>query len=279
MFLAVLMLFVLANTVQRPASRSEYSFWDWVFYALNFNDGFGMMFVRGTGMTLLVSVFGTVAGFVIGLAVGVVKTIPVLPNSGKIRRGVKKVVDCVLNVYIEVFRGTPMMVQSMIIYYGLMQAFKIDLDALSASMFIVSINTGAYMSEIVRGGIEAVDRGQFDAAHALGMNHSKTMIRVVLPQVIRNILPATGNEFVINIKDTSVLNVISFSELYFATVSVKGTTYRTFEIFLVAGVIYLFLTFTITRILRLIEMKMDGSAHYEKSSGSFETRKEGVAVV
>ena len=106
-----------------------------------------------------------------------------------------------------------MIVQSMVIFYGSAQAFNISLDRTWAAIFIVSINTGAYMSEIVRGGILAVDPGQFEAATALGMTHGQTMRKVVLPQVVRNILPATGNEFVINIKDTSVLNVISVVEL------------------------------------------------------------------
>ena len=106
-----------------------------------------------------------------------------------------------------------MIVQSMVIYYGTAQAFGISIDRTIAAIFIVSINTGAYMSEIVRGGIFAVDKGQFEAATALGMTHGQTMRKIVLPQVVRNILPATGNEFVINIKDTSVLNVISVVEL------------------------------------------------------------------
>jgi len=266
MFACVALLFVAANTVERPGSKSEYTFFDWVFYAMDLKDGFGMMFLRGTGMTIFISVVGTVAGFIIGLAVGIVRTIPLPMNAGRGRRAFKKAVDWLLSVYVEVFRGTPMMVQAMIIYYGAMQAFGIDFDPLGASLIIVSINTGAYMAEIARGGIEALDRGQTEAAYALGMGHFSTMTRVVIPQVVRNILPATGNEFVINIKDTSVLNVISLSELYFATVSVKGATYRTFEAFLVSGVIYLFLTFTITRVLRLIEMKMDGGDCYERIS-------------
>jgi putative lysine transport system permease protein len=131
-----------------------------------------------------------------------------------------------------------------------------------AAIFIVSINTGAYMSEIVRGGIVSIDKGQFEAAAAIGMNHIKTMLHVVLPQVIRNILPATGNEFVINIKDTSVLNVIAVSELFFQTKSVAGNNFRYFESFAVACVLYFIMTFTVTRILRAIERKLDGADNY-----------------
>ncbi|MDU5261746.1 MAG: amino acid ABC transporter permease, partial [Clostridium celatum] len=156
----------------------------------------------------------------------------------------------------------PMIVQAMVIYYGSAAAFGIDIDRIAAGLFIVSINTGAYMSEIVRGGIVSVDRGQFEAAQAIGMNHFQTMTNVVLPQVIRNILPATGNEFVINIKDTSVLIVISVSELFFQTKTISGNNFRYFETFFITCIIYFIMTFTVTRILRAIEKKLDGPENY-----------------
>ncbi len=218
------------------------------------------MFLRGAGMTLLISIIGTILGFIIGLLIGVIRTIP-LPEKG-IKKIVLKVVNAILSVYIEIFRGTPMIVQAMLIYYGSVQAFGIDMNRLFAAIFIVSINTGAYMSEIVRGGIVSIDKGQFEAANAIGMNHVQTMINVVLPQVIRNILPATGNEFVINIKDTSVLNVISVTELFFQTKSITGITFKFFEPFFVASILYFVMTFTVTRILRFIEKKIDGPENY-----------------
>jgi putative lysine transport system permease protein len=218
------------------------------------------MLLRGAGMTLLISMVGTIIGSIIGLLIGVVRTIP-MPERG-IKRYLLKFINTILSVYIEVFRGTPMIVQAMVIYYGSKQAFDLDMSPLLAGIFIVSINTGAYMAEIVRGGIVSIDKGQFEAAHAIGMSHIQTMMNVVLPQVVRNILPATGNEFVINIKDTSVLNVISVTELYFQTKSVVGINYKTFETFFVASIIYLVLTFTITRILRYVERKMDGPDNY-----------------
>lgn len=218
------------------------------------------MFIRGAGVTLLISMTGTIIGSIIGLLVGVIRTIPI-PERGA-KRIVLKVINAILSVYIEIFRGTPMIVQAMVIYYGSAQAFGIDMNRLTAAIFIVSINTGAYMSEIVRGGIVSIDKGQFEAAHAIGMNHIQTMINVVLPQVIRNILPATGNEFVINIKDTSVLNVIGVTELYFQTKSVSGNNFKYFESFFVACVLYFVMTFTVTRVLRFIERKLDGPDNY-----------------
>ncbi len=218
------------------------------------------MFLRGSWSTLYISIIGTIIGSVIGLLIGVIRTIPV-PE-----RGIKKIliviVNAILSAYIAIFRGTPMIVQAVLIFYGSAEALKIDMNRTFAAIFIVSINTGAYMSEIVRGGIISVDKGQFEAAQAIGMNHIKTMIYIVLPQVIRNILPATGNEFVINIKDTSVLSVISVSELFFQSKSIAGATFHYYDTFFVTCIIYFIMTFTITKILRYAEKKLDGPDNY-----------------
>ncbi len=218
------------------------------------------MFLRGAGTTILISIIGTIIGLIIGLIIGIVRTIP-LPNKG-IKRITLIVANKILSIYIEFFRGTPMIVQAMVIFYGTAQAFGIQMNRVFAALLIVSINTGAYMSEIVRGGIVSIDNGQFEAAQAIGMNHMQTMMNVILPQVIRNILPATGNEFVINVKDTSVLNVISVTELFFQTKSIAGATFKFFEPYFIASIIYLIMTITITRILRYIERKMDGPADF-----------------
>ncbi|NLY44339.1 MAG: amino acid ABC transporter permease [Clostridiaceae bacterium] len=218
------------------------------------------MFLRGAGTTLFISIIGTLIGSIIGLLIGVIRTIPV-PEKG-IKKYILKVINAILSAYVEVFRGTPMIVQAMVIYYGSKQAFDIDMTPLFAGIFIVSINTGAYMAEIVRGGIVSIDKGQFEASYAIGMSHLQAMLNVILPQVIRNILPATGNEFVINIKDTSVLNVIAVTELFFQTKSITGINFKYFETFFIASVIYFVMTFTVTRILRFIERKIDGPENY-----------------
>lgn len=217
-------------------------------------------FLSGSWTTLYIALTGTIIGLGIGLLIGVIRTIPVAESGWK--KPAYKIVNFLLSCYIEIFRGTPMIVQSMVIYYGAALAFDIDLNRIFAALLIVSINTGAYMSEIVRGGIISIDKGQFEAAQAIGMNHLQTMRNVVMPQVIRNILPATGNEFVINIKDTSVLNVISVSELFFTTKSIAGNNFRYFESFFVASLIYFVMTFTVTRILRALERKMQGPDNY-----------------
>lgn len=219
------------------------------------------MIFKGIGYTMLVSIIGTIIGLVIGLLIGVFRTMPTPKN--KFLRVLKKAADWILSAYVEIFRGTPMMVQAMVIFWGFALINNgVTLSVVFAGLFIVSINTGAYMAEIVRGGIISVSKGQFEGAHAIGMTHAQTMFYVVIPQVLRNILPSVANEFVINIKDTSVLNVIGFTELYFVAYTINSINYQTFATYLLVAIIYFVLTFTITRILRLIEKKMDGKKNY-----------------
>ena len=240
--------------------NAQSGFFEWVFF---FVKTYGGMLLRGAGTTLLISLTGTVVGFIIGLAVGYVRAMPCEKENGTVRYWVLKVVRTLLGVYIEVFRSTPMIVQAMVIFYGTASVFHINLPHLLAGFVIVSINTGAYLSEIVRGGIQSVDPGQQEAALAIGMTYGQAMLHVVLPQAIRNILPALGNEFVVNIKDTSVLNVISVSELFFVSKSAAGTYFKYFEVFFITSVIYFVMTFSITRFLRWIERKMDGPQNYD----------------
>ena len=157
-----------------------------------------------------------------------------------------------------------MMVQAMVIYWG--YAFATGgqtLNLMLSAIFIVSINTGAYIAEIVRGGIIGIDKGQFEGARAIGMSHFQTMVHVIIPQVLRSILPAVSNEFVINVKDTSVLNVIGVTELYFFTNIIVKQTYKNFPVYFICCVIYFILTFVITRIIKLIEKKISGKVNYE----------------
>jgi putative lysine transport system permease protein len=210
---------------------------------------------------MLIALIGTVAGLVIGLLTGVVRTAPLSKNA--VLCALHKLLNAVIAVYVEIFRGTPMMVQAMVIYWG--YAFATGgktLALIPSGILIVSINTGAYMAEIVRGGIISVDKGQFEGAMSIGMTHSQTMLKVIIPQVMRNILPSVSNEFVINIKDISVLNVIGVTELYYFAGIIKRQSFQTFQTYLVICVIYFILTFTITRILRWAERKLDGSDSY-----------------
>ncbi|AQS53217.1 L-cystine transport system permease protein YecS [Jeotgalibaca dankookensis] len=224
------------------------------------------LFLRGAGVTIYISVIGTIVGLLIGMIMGIIRTIP-HPEKG-VKRFFLKTIHLITTCYVELFRGTPMIVQAMVFYYGSALAFGWDLDRIAAAIFIVSINTGAYMTEIVRGGIVSIDKGQFEGAAAIGMSHWQTMRIVVIPQVWRNILPATGNEFVINIKDTSVLSVISVTELFFQTKTVAGINFDYFGPYTVASIMYLVMTLTITRILRRLERKLAGSDVYQLVGGN-----------
>ncbi len=235
------------------------TFLGWVSFLL---EEYGPLFLQGTINTMIVAITGTVLGFLIGLLIAIAKTIPTTQSDSIIKKFFVKLVNIILSIYIEVFRGTPMIVQAMVIYYGALQYLNINMPEMVAAVFIISINTGSYMAEIIRGGIISVDNGQREAAQSIGMTHWQTMTGVVLPQAIRNIMPSIGNEFVVNIKDSSVLNVIAVSELFFTAKSAAGTYLKYFEVFFIVGAIYLVLTFTVTRILRLIERYMDGSENY-----------------
>lgn len=216
----------------------------------------------GVGYTMLVALVGTIVGLLIGILIGIYRTIPTPKN--KAARVFKRIGDWILSIYVEIFRGTPMMVQAMVIFWGF--ALLNDgrtMDVTVSGLIIVSINTGAYMAEIVRGGIISIDKGQFEGAHAIGMGHGKTMLYVVMPQALRNILPSVSNEFVINIKDTSVLNVIGFTELFFMAKDIVTQTYKTFQTYLLVAIIYFLLTFSISLLLRFIERKMDGNKNYK----------------
>ena len=213
------------------------------------------LFFNGIKSTLLIALSSTVIGLLIGLAVGGLRATKINHTDTPIAKWSKRLLYFITSVYIEVFRGTPMMVQAVFIYYTFKQTF--NWSPLVAGIVIVSINTGAYMAEIVRAGIQSVPSGQSEAALSLGMTPLQSMFNIILPQAIRNAFPAIGNEFVVNIKDSCVLNVISVTEVFFQTSSVAGTYFKFEASFLVAAAIYFVLTFTTTRILGIIEKKLE----------------------
>ena len=205
------------------------------------------MFWAGIKTTLLLSITGTVIGLLIGLVVGSVRSVCSKSESrdSGVAKAVKKIVYFITCVYVEFFRGTPMMVQAVF-----------NWDTTVAGICIISINTGAYMAEILRSGLQSVDVGQTEAARSIGMTPAQTMFHVVLPQGVKNAFPAIGNEFVVNIKDSSVLNAISVTELFFQSNKIAGSIFKFTDTFLVTALVYLVLTFTTTRILRAIEIRM-----------------------
>ncbi len=226
-------------------------------------EGYGSLFLSGAYNTLIVSLVGTFFGCVIGFIVGVLQTVPVSKKDPIWKKILVFTEKLICKCYVELFRGTPMIVQSVFIYYGVRILFDIHMDVWTAGMFIVSINTGAYMAETVRGGILSIDPGQTEGAKAIGMNHIQTMTSVILPQAFRNIIPQIGNNFIINIKDTSVLSVISFADLFYAHKSAAGALYTFFESATITMIIYLVMTVTASALLRLLEDKLDGDGSYD----------------
>lgn len=236
------------------------TFWGWVLFIL---EKYGVLFAKGAFYTLILAIIGTAVGCIIGFLVGIVRTIEINKDSNIFYKIFLRVIQWILSAYVEFFRGTPMIVQAMVIYYGSMELFNIDMSPFIAGLFVVSINTGAYMAETVRGGINSIDIGQTEGAKAIGMTHFQTMLYIVLPQTLRNIMPQISNNLIINIKDTSVLNVIAVTELYFAGKSAAGVYYRYFEAFFIICIIYFIMNFTVSRLLRWIEKKMDGPESYK----------------
>ena len=240
---------------------SQMNFFERIVYLLQ---EYGPSYLKGAGATLAIAVVSTAIGCLIGFVVGVIQTIPVDRKRDSLaKRGVLGVVKAVMKADVELFRGTPMIVQATFIYYGMSQVFDIQLGMWSSAFLIVSINTGAYMAESVRGGIISIDPGQTEGAKAIGMNHVQTMCYVILPQALRNIMPQIGNNLIINIKDTSVLFSIGVTELFAVHRSVSGALYTYFESATIVMVVYLIMTVVCSRLLRIWERKMDGDANYE----------------
>ena len=240
---------------------SQMNFLERILYILQ---NYGVSYLKGAGTTLLIAIVSTAIGCLIGFAVGVVMTIPTdKKRDGLGKRIVLKVGKILLKAYVEIFRGTPMIVQAVFIYFGMSQLFGIQLGMWQSAFLIVSINTGAYMAESVRGGIISVDEGQMEGAKAIGMTHVQAMLHVILPQAFRNIIPQIGNNFIINIKDTSVLSIISIVDLFFVHKSVAGALYTYFESATIVMVIYLTMTLISSRLLSLWEKKLDGDDNYE----------------
>ena len=239
-------------------------------------DKYGISYLTGARNTLLISLVGTIIGCIIGFAVGIVQTIPVNKNDPLFKRILLKAINLLLTGYVELFRGTPMIVQAVFIYYGARLAFGLSMSMWFSAFLIVSINTGAYMAETVRGGILSIDPGQTEGAKAIGMTHFQTMMHVIIPQAFRNIVPQIGNNFIINIKDTSVLSVISITDLFFVHKSVVGALYLYFESAVIVMAIYLTMTVISSRLLRLLESKLDGDDSFNLATAESLTHTSGM---
>ena len=226
-------------------------------------------YFTGIQNTLILAVAATLAGCLIGLVCGVLNTIPYTKSDAPLKRFFLKLLRAVIRIYVEVFRGTPMVLQAVFIFYGLPYftdgavAFKGMAGIWTAALIVVSINTGAYMAESVRGGIISIDPGQTEGAKAIGMTHVQTMVNVIMPQALRNIIPQIGNNFIINIKDTSVMFVIGFVEFFATHRNIVGVNLLYFPSAVIEMVGYLTLTLLASFGLRWLEKWLDGDANYE----------------
>lgn len=202
-----------------------------------------MFFLVGAKNTVIIAAFSVLFGVVLG-------TLLALMKQSKIR-----ILKSLSSAYIEFVRGTPLLVQLFIIYYGL----PINLSAILAGIVALSLNSGAYVAEIIRAGIEAVDKGQIEAARSLGMNHIESMRYIIMPQALKNILPVLGNEFITIIKESSIVSVIGIPEIMYNAETVRGNTFKPFEPLLVAAVIYFVLTYSLSKLVRHVERRLKTS--------------------
>lgn len=249
------------------------NYWGRIVYILQ---QYGPSFLKGAGVSMWLALVGTLFGCIIGFVVGIIQTIPEERNDSVGKRVLIRIIKFIMACYVEFFRGTPMMAQAMFIYFGSSYLFNINMSMWFAAILIVSINTGAYMAETVRGGILSVDPGQTEGAKAIGMTHVQTMTNVILTQALRNIMPQIGNNLIINIKDTCVLSIIGTVELFYTTKGVAGALYTYFEAFTIAMIIYFIMTFTCSRLLRLLEKKMDGPDNYDLATADTLTHTSGM---
>ena len=228
------------------------------------------LFAIGISYTVRLALFGTAIAFVLALLMVFLRIQEPDKRDNDFVKFLKIVANKFSRFYIFVIRGTPMMVQSLILYNAVFGLFKRTGMSVSdinrvwplflAGLVTISLNSTAYLAEVLRGGILAVDAGQMEAARSLGMTHWQAMRKVVFPQAIKNSLPAIGNEFIINIKDSSVLCVVGVSDLMFMTRSVAGIYYKGTECYLIAAIAYLILTYLSSLLLNAITKKLDTSA-------------------
>lgn len=204
------------------------------------------LYFRGAGYTISLSFFAVILGVLIGSFLALMKM------------SHKKWLSKPANAYIQVIRGTPLLVQLFIIYYGLLM-INIELPDFVSGVLTVSLNSAAYIAEIIRAGIQAVDKGQMEAARSMGMSHNMAMQKIIYPQAIKNILPALGNEFITLMKESSIISVVGMRDLMFNAQVVYGATYKPFTPFVLAAIFYFMMTSVANKALELLERRLKQS--------------------
>ena len=214
------------------------------------------LLLSGLGTTVLLAVVGTGAGFLLSLLIVILRTQKIdKKRDCWIIRVLKTVGNWFAVVYITIFRGTPMMVQALILFYGLSPLGLVWWTPLMAGLTVITLNTTAYIAEVIRGSVNAIDKGQMEAGRSLGFSHLKTMFLIIYPQAIRNSLPAIGNELIVNLKDSSVLNVIMVTELFKIGQEIQGKTFDTVSVYVIVATLYLVLTLLTSLLVRYLERR------------------------
>lgn len=205
-------------------------------------------YLSGAGVTILLSVIGVVLGSVLGIVVCLMRM-----SKSKLVRGIS-------TAYVEIIRGTPMVVQLLIIYFGLKQIIPPNMELLRNSILLCSIaiciNSSAYIAELIRGGIESVDKGQFEAGRCLGLSEKQTMRRIIFPQAFKNILPSLGNEFIALIKETAIVLTVGVTDLTYRANVIKGASFEVVRPLVYAAILYFIMTFTLSKVLGRVERSL-----------------------
>ena len=205
------------------------------------------LLLKGLCNTLLIAVLGLIIGIVIGTVLAIIKVSPKY-------KWYMRILDYITTGYVAIFRGTPMVVQLLLAYYVFLPTFGITgVDALTVAIIVFGLNSAAYICEIMRGGLNSIDSGQMEAGRALGMSYKATMIKIVIPQAIKNILPTLGNEFITLIKETSVVSFITVYDLYTAFYTIGSNTYSVVVPYIVMAIVYVLLVIIITIIIKILE--------------------------
>ena len=211
------------------------------------SDYFQDLLVTGFINTIRVAVIGLIIGIVIGTFIAVIKVAPKY-------KLIMRILDKLCSVYIAVFRGTPMVVQLLLAYYVLLPTIGIkNVDSIVVGIIVFGMNSGAYVAEIMRGGLNSVDKGQMEAGRAVGLSYPTTMLKIIIPQAIKNILPTLGNEFITLIKETSVLSFITVYDLYTALSTIGSKNYEKMVPYIVMALIYIVLVLLITLLVKALE--------------------------
>lgn len=220
------------------------------FYEYFFTYGGYKDYLKGLSKTAIIAVFGLLIGFLIGCLIAIVK---IIPNKKSIPL---RILEKICDGYVALFRGTPMVVQLLLMHFALFPAIGLDINAVAEAVLIFGLNSGAYMAEILRGGINAVDGGQMEAGRSLGFGFAETMFRIILPQAIKNILPTLGNEFIALLKETSVVSFIAVVDVTKSLQNIADATYEYFVPYIVLALTYLVIVLGITQLIKIMEKRL-----------------------